>query len=783
MSRKPKQALSAPIPRLRFVTLIAILLVWVIVIAARLVWLQVFRHSEYAEREFRQHDRTFQIAPRRGMLYDRDLQPLAMTVLVDSIYAVPSEITDKESTARQLARIVHGDPTDRYTSAKDIDARLHRSRDFAWVARKVDADDAARVRALNLKGVYFQKEFKRYYPDNDLAAQVLGYVSLDDNGLGGIEHRFDGVLHGTAGQMLTAVDARRQSYGSVEKEPTPGKNMVLTLDAKIQFMAEQALDHAMERTKALNGTVVVQDPHTGQILALAIRPTFNPNDFRHATPALLLDHAVSDVYEPGSTFKLITFAAALQEKVVTPESMVPTFGGQINVAGRIVHDDRDAIMYEGRYHNMISATQALQESSQVVAIQLAERLGKDRFYQYIRAFGFGQQSGIELPGETRGLLKPPDRWQPTTIGSIPMGQEVGVTPIQLVTMASTIANGGVYLPPRILLESSDRKKGSPALTAEPFHPEDDLPDPLPAGAHRVISTLTAAEMRKMMEGVVLFGTGTTAQLNGYSAAGKTGTAQKIDARTRTYSKTKYVASFVGFAPVNNPAITVAVIIDSPSVGSHFGRAVSAPVFQELAQNVLEYLGVQHDMPIKPAKLIAQQKKAIHDSSGGDHEEMGDLNAMFAEVNHLPPDDPLRSSPGKTQAAADADEAHAYLQTASGVPTAMSSHAQDAETLDGGNAPLPINADASGTTLQRNKASFAENSLASDTGRSAAVALGTGAPVTMPGFIGKPMRDVVGTAANLGLNVRVYGSGVASEQAPAAGTRVPAGTTVVVRFHP
>jgi cell division protein FtsI (penicillin-binding protein 3) len=784
MSRKPKQALSAPIPRLRFVTLIGVLLLWAVIIAARLVWLQVFRHAEYAGREFRQQDRTFQIAPRRGMLYDRDLQPLAMTVLVDSIYAVPGEITDKASTAQQLARIVHVYPSDRYTSAKDINARLHHSRDFAWVARKVDADVAARVRGLNLKGVYFQKEFKRYYPDNDLAAQVLGYVSLDDNGLGGIEHRFDSELHGTAGQMLTAVDAHRNSYGSVEKEPTPGENMVLTLDSKIQFMAEQALDHAMERTKALNGTVVVQDPHTGQILALAIRPTFNPNDIHDIRPAMLLNHAVSDVYEPGSTFKLVPFSAALQEKIITPDSTIQTFGGQINVAGRIVHDDRDAIIYESHHNNVLSARQALAESSQVVAIQLAERLGKDRFYQYIHAFGFGQKSDIELPGETRGLLKPPNRWQPTTIGSIPMGQEIGVTPIQLVTMASTIANGGVYLPPHIVLGKTSDQKGNPGLVPAAFHPEDKVPDTLPAGAHRVISTMTAAEMRSMMEGVVMSGTGTTAQLNGYSAAGKTGTAQKIDVRTRTYSKTKYIASFVGFAPVNNPAITVAVIIDSPTVGSHFGRAASAPVFQELAQQVLEYLGVPHDMPIKPAKLIAEQKKTTHDDVDGDHEQVGDLDAMFAEVNHLPKDDPLRAPPGKAQAAdADADEAHAYLQNASDAPPATSAEPQDTGDGSDGISSPAASAHADETLPPRRKSTSAGNSPSSDAASPPAVNLGSGAPVTMPAFIGKPMRDVVVTAANLGLNVRVYGSGVASQQAPAAGTRVPAGTTVVVRFHP
>jgi cell division protein FtsI (penicillin-binding protein 3) len=773
MSRKSKQPLSAPIPRLRFVLLAAILAVWVGIIVARLVWLQGFRHADYAAREARQQQRTFEIAPRRGVLYDRNLRELAMTAQVDSIYAVPSEIRDKTGTARKLAAVVHDDPKDRYTTAAQIGARLRASRNFAWVARKVDAHVADRVRELGLKGVYFQKEFKRFYPDNQLAAQDLGYVSLDDNGLGGIEHRFDAALHGTPGRVSAAVDARRQSYGSVEQDPQPGQNFVLTLDANIQLMAEQALDHAMERTKALNGTVVVQDPHTGQILALAIRPTFNPNDIHNIRPSTLLNHAVSDVYEPGSTFKLVTFAAALQEKAVTPDSMVHTFGGQINVAGRTVHDDRDAIMFEARYNNVISARQALAESSQVVAIQLAERIGKDKFYQYIRSFGFGQKSGIELPGETRGLVKPPNRWQPTTIGSIPMGQEVGVTPIQLVTMVSAIANGGVYLPPRIVLQETPDVKGNPRLLPATFHPEDNVPEQLPPGAHRVISTLTAAEMRSMMEGVVLSGTGRTAQLNGYSAAGKTGTAQKIDVRTHTYSKTKYIASFVGFAPVNDPAISIAVVIDSPSVGSHFGTAVSAPVFQELAQEVLEYVGEPHDMPIKPANLVAQKLKAPSQDVNRDPQPLADVNAMFAEVNDLPADDPLRAPANGLQERADADEALAY-QSAMGEVGRAKRNGSNSSEMRSVSLAAPVAPPATGD-LQADSVPEAAVS-------STAVNAGSGGPVTVPNFLGQPMRNVVATAANLGLNVRVYGDGMAAEQAPVAGTHVPAGTAVVVRFH-
>lgn len=629
--------------RPRFLYILGFFLLWTVAICLRLVWLQVVMRHVYVDKATRQQQRTFEVAPRRGILFDRNLHELAVTVLADSVYAVPYEITDskdpatvakaKLDAAKALAGVLHTDQTDAFTAADRIDARLTASRDFAWIARKLDPATIARVKALNLKGVYVQKEFKRFYPDNQIAAQVLGYVGTDDSGLGGLEQNFDDNLHGTPGHMLTAVDAKRHVMGSQESEPMPGENLVLTLDENIQYMAEKALDHAMERTKAINGTVVVQDPHTGQILALAIRPTFDPNDFRHATGDLRRNHAVSDVYEPGSTFKLVTYSAALEEKVTNPNQLIDCHGGQINVAGRIVHDDH--------YNGVLTTSQALWESSDVAAIQLAQRMGPSTFYKYIRAFGFGDRSGIEVPGETRGLLKPVRRWNPTTIGSIPMGQEIAVTPVQLITMVSTIANGGMYLPPHILLTSTDESKGSPKLKPATFHPVDQLPNPLPDGAHRVISTMTAAEMRKIMEGVVLFGTGKNAQLNGYSSAGKTGTAQKIDLNTHTYSKTKYIASFVGFAPVNSPAISVAVVMDSPSDGGHHGAQASAPVFHELAQEVLEYLGVPHDIEVKSAPEMA---KAL--SSGGPQEHAAEaaesVEELFAEVNQLPADDPLRA---------------------------------------------------------------------------------------------------------------------------------------------
>jgi cell division protein FtsI (penicillin-binding protein 3) len=479
------------------------------------------------------------------------------------------------------------------------------------------------------------------------------------------------------------------------------------------------------------------------------------------------------VYEPGSTFKLVTYSAALEEHVTTPEAPIHTLGGQINVAGRIVHDDRDAIIYEANHGNVVTTTQALEESSDVAAIELAQRMGPDRFYQYIHGFGFGMRSGIELPGETRGLVKPPARWQPTTIGSIPMGQEIAVTPIQLVTMASSIANGGVYLPPHIVLENTPEMKGNVGLKATAFRPEDELPNPLPAGAHRVISEMTSAEMRKMMEGVVLFGTGRPAQLDGYSAGGKTGTAQKIDPKTHTYSKTKYVASFVGFAPVNNPAVTIAVIMDSPSKGSHFGTAASAPVFHDLAQQILEYLGVPHDQDLKPETAVAKSSKpAKQEAAPEEHAE--DLASLFAEVNHLPADDPLRNpSPDSAELRAQSPESSAadsQVGHSQQVPASLAAGHSESEQPTVAMLSAP-KAEPPATFLPpAPTAKGADGSVAVPNHR-----------VAVPSFEGKSLREVVIAASGAGLGMRVVGSGIAREQAPAAGTMVPAGTEVVVRF--
>jgi cell division protein FtsI (penicillin-binding protein 3) len=403
---------------------------------------------------------------------------------------------------------------------------------------------------------------------------------------------------------------------------------------------------------------------------------------------------------------------------------------------------------------------ALARSSDVAAVKLALKVGPDRFYQYIRSFGFGTRSGIELPGETRGLLRPPKRWSGSSIGSIAIGQEVAVTPLQLVTMVSTIANGGVYLPPHVLMPQPSSgtdpdQKSAPPQVAEPFKPGEDLPNPLPTGAHRVISTMTAAQMRKMMEGVVLYGTGKPAQLDGYSSGGKTGTAQKIDPRTHLYSKTMHIASFAGFAPVNNPVIAIAVIMDSPK-GDYYGTAVSAPIFAEVAQQVLEYLGVPHDIDLRPASTTEKKEApATEDDSASQSE---DIQALYDAANDLPSDDP--------QSAAAQSAAPVASNASPPAPVANPSNDVKVEP------PSPNPAPATVSTAQPHGDG---TQPATKT-----ILLPDARQLRVPSLLGSSVRQVIEQAGAAGLEVEITGNGICREQAPAAGAMVTPGTKIVVR---
>ncbi len=709
----------------------AILVLWAGTISLRLVYLQIFRYGDFEQRAQRQQQRTTEVAAKRGIIYDRAGRELAMSVSVDSVFAVPADIPDLAGTISLVARITRADP-------RELLAKCQTARTFCWVARKADAETADRIRAMNLRGIYFQKESKRFYPKRELAAQVLGYVGMDDEGLSGIERADDDDLRGKPGRMLISVDARRKWFGSVEKQPDPGENVVLTIDEKIQYIAERELETAMQQTHAESGTVVVQNPKTGEILALANRPTFNPNLARDITPQKLKDHAVSDVYEPGSTFKLVTIAAALEEKLTRPDEVFDCQMGSIVINGMRIRDSKP--------HGLLSVAGILAESSDVGAIKIALRLGEERFYKYIRAFGFGQQTGIEVPGETRGLAKPLNRWSKVSIGAISMGQEIGVTPLQLVAMVSTIANDGVWTAPRIIAGTT-APQSTPQMVA--FHP---------GVQRRVISPMTVAQMKQMMQGVVLHGTGKKAILEGYSSAGKTGTAQKIDPATHTYSHTKYVGSFAGFAPINDPAITVAVILDS-AVGLHQGGQVSAPVFQRVAQQVLEYLHTPHDVELPPSRqvLMAERHVKDQDVEEGSPDRLGD---SLEAVDSTPAD----STPQPTSAS---------VKPAPGVPASVVVPAAMRESELA--APVP---EQEQTAMSEDKPAGSPAYL--PTSGTVVLDVEQGG-IVVPSFLGKSVRSAIEMAQENGLDLDAIGSGLARQQFPAAGSHVASGSQVTVKF--
>jgi cell division protein FtsI (penicillin-binding protein 3) len=710
-----------------------ILLLWCAAICARLVYLQIFQYGSFVKQAEHQQLREIPLSAKRGVIYDRAGHELAMSVLVDSAFAVPSEVKDLPTAVALITRITGEDH-----NVVLADCRNHKT--FCWMARKADDETIERIKSLNLQGIHFQKEPKRFYPARDLAAQVIGTVGMEDAGQSGIEHGFDDKLRGRAGKMLISVDARRQWFSDVEKQPEPGESLVLTIDKNIQYIAEKELDQAIHDTQAIAGTVIVENPRTGEILALANRPTFNPNLRKQITPTALTNRAVSYVYEPGSTFKLVTISAALEEKLTNPNEVFDCQMGSIVYNGMRIRDSKP--------HGLLPVWGVLAESSDVGAIKIALRLGEERFYKYIRAYGFGQQTGIELPGETRGLTKPVSRWSKVSIAAISMGQEIGISPIQLSALISTFANDGVWVAPRILTGEVEPKIGPQTVA---FHP---------GPSKRVISSFTAAEMRSMMQKVVLEGTGRKAILEGYTSAGKTGTAQKVDPATGAYSKTKYIGSFAGFAPVNNPQIVVAVILDS-AVGLHQGGQVSAPVFRRVTQQVLEYLHTPHDLPLAPRHqlLLAQARMKENDLEEGTPDHPGE-SLETAEVNG---DSSEVAKPSVAHAPATVNTEGKVVQAAMRQP----------ETERGAGVETPKDTPIA--------------SVAANEPRSPVPATGTivldveQGGIEVPSFVGKTVRGAVEAAQDAGIELEAVGSGVARQQSPSAGTHIAAGAHVTVQF--
>jgi cell division protein FtsI (penicillin-binding protein 3) len=543
---------------------------WAVIVLVRLVQLQVLNRAGYERQAARQSERTIVLDPRRGAILDRAGHALAVSVDAESIYGVPQEISDPAGTAEALGRALGLDAGGR----REVLAQLQKSRGFVWVRRKVDPVAARAVHDLQLEGIGFLTENRRYYPKRDLASQVLGYVGVDNTGMSGIEYAFDSQIRGRAAKVAIQIDARRRAVGHAEKPSTEGRTVVLTLDESIQHSAERELDRALAETGAVSGVIVVMGPATGEVLALANRPAFNPNRFAAYPSSRWKNRAVADAYEPGSIFKIFTAAAALQEGVVDPDETIDCGHGFIEIAGTRIDDHR--------VFDQLTFRDVIAKSSDIGVIRVAQRLGRESFNRYMRAFGFGTATGVELPGESSGLLRPTSRWSALSLASLSFGQEVGVTALQITSAVAAVANGGYLMKPYVVRALED----AAGRVVKSYKP---------VAVRRVLEPGTVEVLTDLLKGVVKTGTGQKAALPGYTVAGKTGTAQKIDGSGR-YSMADHIASFVGFVPASRPALVILVSLDTPRGALNHGGDVAAPVFARVAEDALRHLAVPSEDP-------------------------------------------------------------------------------------------------------------------------------------------------------------------------------------------
>jgi cell division protein FtsI (penicillin-binding protein 3) len=556
----------------------AILVLWAAGIQARLLFLQVHKHDDLQARAENQSERTMDISAKRGEILDRQGRVLAYSVDADSVYAVPSEIEDAERAASMLCAALAD------CSAKEpqaLAARLRQKRAFVYVRRRVTPHQAQRIAALNLGGVAFIKEDRRFYPKKQLAAQLLGFVGVDNKGLAGIEAAYESQISGAQGKLLYQTDARGRAFSRLERPPTAGATVELTIDEYLQHIAERELRDAVTANRAAGGTVLIMAPRTGEILALANEPTFNPNNFASASAEHRRNRAVQDIYEPGSTFKVVTASAALEEHVIGVNDIIDVSGGKIRFGSRVIDDTHD--------YGSLSFTDVMVKSSNVGAIKVGLKLGPERLELYVRRFGFGRALSPDFPGETTGIVWDPRKLDSSALASMSMGYQVGVTPLQMVAAVSSVANGGELIEPRVvraIIKDGKRQQVKPNVLG------------------RTISRDTAATLTDIMEQIVSRGTGTYAQVDGYTIAGKTGTASKLVGGR--YSRSDYYASFVGFFPSRNPVATIIVVIDSPHARGYYGGPIAGPVFQRIAEATLRHVGMPPTLNAPPPVLVARR---------------------------------------------------------------------------------------------------------------------------------------------------------------------------------
>ncbi len=537
-----------------------------VTVVLRLVDLMILEHDWLSQRAHRQHVRSETVAAPRGTIYDARMRELAVNRRVQSVYGVPREVGDPRRVAGRLSPVLGLKKT------LLTDRLSDRDKGFVWLARKVDEETVKTVKALNLSPeIGFIPETKRTYPKGSLASHVIGFVDIDNRGTEGIERIFEDVLRGESGRVMKGRDALGQALSSGEENAQTGNDVVLTLDEDLQYIVEDALNEAVERYRARGGVSIMMDPYTGRVLAMAVNPTFSPE--KRGRPERWRNRAVTDVYEPGSTFKAILAAAALEEKRVRVSDRFDCSEGVIEVGGRRIHDHKR--------QGVLTFEEVVQKSSNVGMVKVAQLLGGETYFRYITAFGFGEKTGLTLSGEVKGLLKHPKDWSGSSIGAMAVGYEVAATPLQILNAYAAIANGGVLMRPYIVSDILD----SEGRVVKRFEPEP---------VRRVISERTSRILTEILETVVQDGgTAVNASVLGNRVAGKTGTSRKIDSQSGRYSRTRYYSSFVGYVPCQNPKLAMIVVIDEPK-GAIYGGEVAAPVFRKIAEHALIYLNIPRE---------------------------------------------------------------------------------------------------------------------------------------------------------------------------------------------
>jgi cell division protein FtsI (penicillin-binding protein 3) len=559
-------------------------LFWMLIIIGRLYYLQVVQNGYYNNRANRQRQSMVTLDPERGPILDRKNRQLAVSIALDSIYGIPEEMKDFSQTMKAIAAIT---PVDQ----KEVLAR-GKNKSFVWIARKIPSEHTEKIKRLKLPGVYFTQESRRYYPNKELASHVLGFVGMDNKGLSGVEYQYEHVVSGVPGKLLALRDAKRRLLlpdgGDSILAPTVGRTLQLSIDSAIQHIAERELEAAIAEQNASGGSVIIMNPYSGEILALANEPSFNPNAYSKFNPNLWKNRAIQDYYEPGSTFKPVVVSAALDMGLVTAEDKFDCQWGSITLAGHVMEDHKP--------FGVLTVRQIIEKSSNVGMIKIGLRVGPSTVYRFTNMFGFGAKTGIDLPGEGTGVVRNPKQWSGLTIGAMSIGQELGVTPIQVIRMMSAFANGG-YLPaPHLVSKVSD----STGTLHPAVFPEPQL---LPL-KHTTVETV-----REFLEAVVATGSGSAAQVPGYRVAGKTGTAQKIG-RSGSYADGGYIASFVGYAPAEKPAFSMICILYEPKK-QFYGGKVAAPLFGKIAQQVLKYMDIPPSQVPDPHLLQADAAAFPH----------------------------------------------------------------------------------------------------------------------------------------------------------------------------